>query len=67
MTGHEKLLRNNVFVAAVTALALGFTLVPPDGLTGAAIATAGGIALQNLLCVWQVRRVLGFNTLAIWR
>jgi O-antigen/teichoic acid export membrane protein len=67
MTGHERLLRNNVFLAAVTALALGFALIPPYGLTGAAIATASGIALQNLLCVLQVRRVLGFNTLAIWR
>ena len=67
MTGHEKLLRNNVFLAAVTALALGFALIPPYGLTGAAFATASGIALQNLLCVLQVRRVLGFNTLAIWR
>ncbi len=67
MTGHEKLLRNNVLIAAVTTLALGVTLIPPHGIIGAAVATACGVALQNLLGVWQVRRILGFNTLAIWR
>jgi O-antigen/teichoic acid export membrane protein len=67
MTGHERLLRNNIFTAAAITLAMGFALVPPYGLTGAAIATATGVALQNLLSVWQVQRVLGFNTLAVWR
>jgi len=67
MTGHEKLLRNNVLIAAVTTLALGVTLTPSHGIMGAAVATACGVALQNFLGVWQVRRVLGFNTLAIWR
>lgn len=66
MTGHERLLRNNVAVAAVIALGGGVLLIPLYGLIGAAIATAAGLATQNLLCVWQVRRVLGFNTLAIW-
>ena len=67
MTGHERLLRNNVLVAAVVALGGGVALIPPFGLIGAAVATAAGMAIQNLLCVWQVRRVLGFNTLAIWQ
>ncbi|MEA3274285.1 MAG: oligosaccharide flippase family protein, partial [Pseudomonadota bacterium] len=67
MTGHERLLRNNVLAAATVALALGFGLIPSYGLVGAAIATAVGVATQNLLSAWQVRRVLGFNTLAVWR
>ena len=67
MTGHERLLRNTVLIAAVVSLGGGLTLIPAFGLTGAALATATGLAVQNLLCVWQVRRVLGFNTLAIWR
>lgn len=66
MTGHERLLRNNVFTAAAITVSLGFALIPPYGLTGAAFATASGVAIQNLLSVWQVRRVLGFNTMAIW-
>ena len=40
-------------------------IIPLYGIMGAAIATACGVELQNLLCVWQVRRVLGFNILAI--
>ena len=67
MTGHERLLRNNVLVAAVVALGSAVALIPPFGLLGAAVATAAGLAVQNLLSVWQVRRVLGFNTLAIWQ
>ncbi|WP_462323225.1 hypothetical protein [Halochromatium sp.] len=67
MTGHERLLRNNVLVAAVVALGMALVLIPAFGLLGAAVATATGMAIQNLLCVWQVRRVLGFNTLAIWQ
>jgi O-antigen/teichoic acid export membrane protein len=67
MTGHEKLLRRNVFISAVLTIALGLGLIPGYGLTGAAIATAVGIATNNLLGMWQVRRIHGFNTLAIWR
>lgn len=67
MTGNERLLRNNVLLAAVIALGGGLALIPHFGLPGAAVATAAGIAVQNLLGVWQVQRVLGFNTLAIWR
>ncbi|MEA3275992.1 MAG: flippase [Pseudomonadota bacterium] len=67
MTGHERLLRNNVLAAAAVALALGAGLIPSFGLLGAAVATACGIATQNLLSIWQVHRALGFNTLAGWK
>ena len=67
MSGHERLLRNNVLAAASVAVGLGLLLIPQYGMLGGAIATATGSALQNLLSVVQVRRVLGFNTLAIWR
>jgi O-antigen/teichoic acid export membrane protein len=67
MTGHERILRNVVFVAAAACIALGIFLVPRYGLHGAAIATAIGMALQNLLCVWYTRRLLGINTLMFWR
>jgi len=53
--------------SAPIVLALGFALIPPHGIMGAAVATACGVALRNLLGVWQVRRTLGFNTLAFWR
>jgi O-antigen/teichoic acid export membrane protein len=67
MTGNERLLRNNVMVAAGLSVGMGVVLIPLYGLVGGAIATSAGVALHNLLGVRQVRRVLGFNTLAIWR
>ncbi|MEA3643989.1 MAG: polysaccharide biosynthesis C-terminal domain-containing protein [Lamprobacter sp.] len=65
MTGHERLLRNNVLAAAVVALDGALVLIPAFGLIGTAVATATGIAIQNLLCVWQVRRVLGFKMMLL--
>jgi len=67
MTGHERQLRWNVFIGAVLAVGLGALLIPGYGLIGAAIATSVAIASKNLLCVYQVNLLLGFNTLAFWR
>lgn len=67
MSGHEKLLRTNVLIAALLGVVLGLTLIGPFGIIGAAVATASAVAMQNLLGVVQVRRVLGFNTMAFWR
>lgn len=67
MTGHEKQLRSNVFIGAVLSVGLGIFLVPAYGILGGAIATSIGVASQNLLGVYQVNKLLGFNTLAFWR
>ena len=67
MTGHERQLRRNVFIGAVLGVGLGVLLIPGYGLIGAAIATSVAVASKNLLCVYQVNQLLGFNTLAIWR
>ncbi|MEP3855620.1 MAG: polysaccharide biosynthesis C-terminal domain-containing protein [Porticoccus sp.] len=67
MTGHERQLRWNVFIGAVLGVGLGVLLIPGYGLIGAAIATSVAVASKNLLCVYQVNQLLGFNTLAIWR
>lgn len=67
MTGHERLLRFNVFIGAVWGMVIGFILIPRYGLIGAAIATTTAIASQNLLGVIQVKRVLGFNNMAFWK
>jgi len=67
MTGHERELRFNVFIAALLGIALGALLIPSQGLIGGAIATGVAVASQNLLGVYQVRRRLGFNTLIFWR
>ena len=67
MTGHERMVRNNTMFSAILVILLGFFLIPPHGLLGASIATAVAIASQNLLGVYQVRRLLGFNTLQFWK
>jgi len=66
MTGHENNLRFNRMVGALLAVGLGCALIKPFGLIGAAVATSSAVAVQNLLGVYQVRKVLGFNTLALW-
>ena len=67
MSGHERDLRNVVFISGPMAIVLALVLTPLYGITGAAVATAIALASQNLLAVWMVKRRLGFNTLAIWR
>lgn len=67
MTGNERQLRRNVMIAALAGLGFGVVLIPVFGLIGGAFATALAVVIQNLLGVYQVNRLLGFNTLAIWR
>lgn len=67
MSGHEKDLRNVVFISGPMAIILALVLTPLYGVTGAAVATAIALASQNLLAVGMVKRRLGFNTLAVWR
>lgn len=66
MTGHEKDMRNVVFLSGPLALILGFALIPVYGMTGAAISTAVAVASQNLLAVRLVKKRLGFNTLNVF-
>lgn len=65
MTGHERELRFNVSIAAVLGLCLGILLIPTHGVLGGAIATSIAVSSQNIIGVFQVKRVLGFNTLAL--
>src|SRR5690606_36654450 len=44
MTGHEKLLRTNVLIAASVRVGLGLALIGPFGIVGAAVATAAAVA-----------------------
>ncbi|MBO9483104.1 polysaccharide biosynthesis C-terminal domain-containing protein [Salinisphaera sp. G21_0] len=67
MSGHERDLRNVVFISGPMAIILALVLTPLYGVTGAAVATAIALASQNLLAVGMVKRRLGFNTLAVWR
>ena len=67
MTGHERSVRDNVLISGVISVGLGLTLIPLFGVIGAATAYACGVASQNLLGVYQVKKHLGFNTLLFWK
>lgn len=67
MTGHEAKVRDNMLVSGTLTVILGLALIPTFGVIGAAIAYACGVASQNLLCVYQVNKQLGFNTLLFWK
>lgn len=66
MTGHEKDMRNVVFLSGPLALVLCLLLTPIYGSTGAAIAIAIAVASQNLFAVYLVKKRLGFNTLNVF-
>jgi O-antigen/teichoic acid export membrane protein len=63
MSGHEKLMRNNTLVVGVLTVVLNLVLIPRFGSTGAALATAISISLQNLGMYYLVRKKLRINTL----
>lgn len=67
MTGNEVYLRNSMFVSISLLVILLFALVPFWGTYGAAIAVAVAMSTENLICAYQVKKVLGFNTLALWQ
>lgn len=61
MTGHEKLARNNIAIAAVVNVVLNVILIPVAGVMGAAIATAFSLATLNLMAAYWV-----WDRLKIW-
>ncbi len=60
MSGHEKLMRNNLIFSAILCLTLNVLLIPHYGILGAAISTAITVASQNLIATYLVRQKLGF-------
>ncbi|MEZ9282133.1 oligosaccharide flippase family protein [Vibrio cyclitrophicus] len=66
MTANEHILRNNMVISSVVFVVGSVIAIPLYGVLGAAVVTAVSIATQNLLCVYQVNKLLGFNTLKIF-
>jgi O-antigen/teichoic acid export membrane protein len=61
MSGHEKILRNDIFVATILGIGLGLVLVPLYGINGAAWSTALAISVLNLLLLWQTNHHIFHN------
>lgn len=66
MTGHEKLMRNNIACAALLNTVLNALLIPEFGITGAAIATALCLGIMNLISLYLVRRFVGVSLIPIF-
>lgn len=58
MSGHERLVRNNVIAHVLLNIALNIIFIPLLGITGAALVSAGTIISKNLVAVFLVWRVL---------
>lgn len=65
MTGHEKVLRNVVVVAAVVNVILNWMLIRRFGIVGAAVATSLGLLLKNGAAAVLVHRSLGITVLPV--
>lgn len=67
MTGHERIVLRRVGVAAVANAALSAVLIPFLGALGAAMGSATGTILWNVLLAWDVRQRLGIHATAFAR
>jgi O-antigen/teichoic acid export membrane protein len=63
MTGHEKLMRNNIAISAALNLLCNLILVPAYGAVGAAASTALSLAFMNIISWSVVRKKLQINVL----
>ncbi|MFQ5706459.1 MAG: flippase [bacterium] len=65
MTGHEKLMRNNIIVSAALNLVLNVVLIENFGIIGAAAANAISVAFMNLVSAYLVYRKLSIFTIPL--
>lgn len=65
MSGHGIVVRNNTIIGITVNLVGNLLLIPLFGAVGAAISTAGSIALQNILLYYKVRTILGIQMINI--
>lgn len=64
MTGRQRAFQNVMIVAVIANLATNLVLVPRHGMNGAAVATALGVILLNVIPFLLIRRYFGFATFA---
>lgn len=65
MTGFERDVAKLVLVSAVVNVCLNALLVPPWGMTGAAVATTTSLVLLNIVLARRVRRRTGLRATAL--
>lgn len=67
MSGHERLMRNNLFFSSMLGIALNILLIPRYGIIGGAVASAIILSTQNLIAMGIVWKKLGFRTIPWFR
>jgi O-antigen/teichoic acid export membrane protein len=65
MTGRELDATIGVATGLFTNIVLNAALIPGFGISGAAVATAAGLLVWNLMLVWAIRRRLGIRVTAL--
>ncbi|WP_430399721.1 flippase [Flavobacterium sp.] len=63
MTNNQKILRNITIFSFFINVFLNYILIPLYGINGAAIASLVSNVIINLLCVYYIKKKLGFYTL----
>ncbi|MFY7811730.1 MAG: polysaccharide biosynthesis C-terminal domain-containing protein, partial [Flavobacterium sp.] len=63
MTENQNILRNITFFSFLVNLILGLILIPIYGIVGAAISSLVTNVLINLICIYYIKKKLGFYTL----
>ena len=63
MTENQNILRNITIVSFFVNLILSYLLIPNYGIEGAAIASLITNVVINVLCVYYIKKKLGFYTL----
>jgi O-antigen/teichoic acid export membrane protein len=64
MTGNQKILMRITVLVGCLSVAIALPLAEIYGAVGAAFAAAIGLAVQNILVSWQVKRKVGIKTYA---
>jgi O-antigen/teichoic acid export membrane protein len=62
MTKHQKELRTFTFIGAIINIFLNYFLIKRFGINGAAIASLLSSILLNIMCIWYIKKYLGFYT-----
>jgi O-antigen/teichoic acid export membrane protein len=63
MTNHQKILKNITIVCFLVNVTLNYILIPIYGINGAAIASLVSNIVINVLCIYYIKKKLGFYTL----
>lgn len=63
MSGNERIMRNNLFITMLVCVLLNIILIPVYGLIGAAVSFSLSMAIQNVLSLYKVRKIMNIYTL----